>query len=338
MQRFKILILTDHTRHTAENSLYALARAMYQHPWCEQVDVASRWNPLNKPFFEARGGSSLLVNPVGPDFQFHPDGLAFKQQLRIAILEEYDAIWLRLPPPLPRRFLFFLDRYFKDQLVINSPQGIWKTGSKGFLLQFPDLCPPSQLCQRMEDIEEMKEQFPIVLKPLREYGGRGLIKIDGDTVWLGEEQRSFRDWKQEMAGKKLEYLGVKFLGNVAQGDKRIVVVNGTIMGASLRLPPSDSWICNVAMGGTSHAADVTEEEVHLIQAIQPILAQLGIVMYGVDTLVDDQGKRVLSEINTTSVGGLPQIAKMQGKGLIQEAIHRLLNYVKLHNKTIDVSG
>lgn len=243
-----------------------------------------------------------------------------------------------MPPPLSQRFLFYLDRHFKDQLVINNPQGIWETGSKGFLLQFPDLCAPSQLCQSIEDVEQMKAQFPIVLKPLRDYGGKGIIRIDGDKVWFGKEERSFADWKREMKGKKMEYLGVKFLKNVSQGDKRIIVVNGTVMGASLRLPAPDSWLCNVAMGGTSNAAEVTAEEVQMIEAIHPVLSSLGIVMYGVDTLVDDRGKRVLSEINTTSIGGLPQIAKMDGKGLVQEAIHRILNYVKLHNKKVNVSG
>ena len=113
---------------------------------------------------------------------------------------------------------------------------------------------------------------------------------------------------------------MKYLKNVKQGDKRIVVVNGEILGASLRLPAENSWLCNVAMGGSSNVAQVEKEEEEIIQLINPTLSDKGIVMYGVDTLVSDDGKRVLSEINTTSIGGLPQIAAMNNLPLVEQAI------------------
>ena len=184
-----------------------------------------------------------------------------------------------------------------------------------------------KVCESLEDIELFKKQFPIVLKPFREYGGRGIIRIDGDTVWQGNQQLSFIDFTKEVAGKQIEYLGVKFLKNVGQGDKRIVVVDGQIMGASLRLPAKNSWLCNVAMGGSSHTAQVNEEEKVIIETLHPILSEMGIVMYGVDTLMGDDGKRVLSEINTTSIGGLPQLAKQQGKPIVKETANLLWNYV-----------
>jgi glutathione synthase len=120
---------------------------------------------------------------------------------------------------------------------------------------------------------------------------------------------------------------VKFLKNVSQGDKRIVVVNGRIMGASLRLPPTDSWLCNVAKGGSSNFAKADSDEIDMIDKINPKLAEMGIIMYGVDTLVDDDGNRVLSELNTTSIGGLPQIAKLMGKPLVKEAADLIWNYI-----------
>ena len=85
------------------------------------------------------------------------------------------------------------------------------------------------------------------------------------------------------------------------------------------------------MGGSSNRTEVEPEEEAIIKLINPILTQRGIVMYGVDTLVGDDGKRVLSEINTTSIGGLPQIAAMQQEPLVEKAIDLIWKYFNNEN-------
>jgi len=301
MKKFKILVLTDHSNHSKENSLYPLVQAMRQNEHCAQVDVATRGNELNDFFFKKLINKPLFVNKVDEHFTFFPSGRVFKDNVRRENVASYDVVWLRMPPPLSPGFLGFLNDEFPHTLIMNNPSGIYETGSKEFLLKFPSLCPPMQLCNSIADITRFKNQFPIVLKPFREYGGRGIVRIDGDQVWEGKEQQTFAEFKQALVGKPIEYLGVKFLKNVGQGDKRIIVVNGQIMGASLRLPAKDFWLCNVAMGGSSNVTTVDAAEVAIIKKIDPILSEMGIVMYGIDTLVDDDGKRVLSEINTTSI-------------------------------------
>ncbi|MEM6966747.1 MAG: hypothetical protein AAF573_18425, partial [Bacteroidota bacterium] len=146
-------------------------------------------------------------------------------------------------------------------------------------------------------------------------------------VFTGQEKTDLKDFIQKNQEKPIAYLAVKFLKNVTQGDKRIVVVHGKIMGASLRLPPKDAWLCNVAMGGQSVPATVDEDEKKIIARINPLLAKLGIVMYGVDTLVDDNGKRVLSEINTTSIGGILQMEKQQQQPLAKATTDQICKYI-----------
>lgn len=114
---------------------------------------------------------------------------------------------------------------------------------------------------------------------------------------------------------------------MTKGDKRVIVVGGKILGASLRLPAKDSWICNVAMGGSSNHAVADAEEITMVEKINPTLQKMGIVMYGVDTLVGDDGKRILSELNTTSIGGLPQIAALMGQPLVEEAVELIWAYI-----------
>jgi len=337
MQIFKPLILTDHRNHSTENSLYPLARVLSAHPACSSVDVATRGNAANDLFFHSLQDVSLSVHKVEESFTFTSNGLAFQSPTKKAHLEEYDAVWLRLPPPLSYDFLHFLKSTFPQQIFINDPIGIYETGSKEFLLQFPSLCPPMKMCRSIEDIVELKNRFPIVLKPLREYGGKGLIRIDGQRVWAGQEEMTFSQFVNQQRDKSIEYLGVSFLKNVAQGDKRIVVVGGQIMGASLRLPAADSWLCNVAMGGRAIPTNITKEEQKMVEQINPILAKLGILMYGLDTLVGDDGKRVLSEINTTSIGGLPQMARDQQLPLVEKAIDIISKYIQVQKKQRFVS-
>jgi len=351
MQKFNVLVLTDHAKHSSENSLYPLVRALRLHPSCAYVDVATRHNKENGDFFnglldvkigtglssrQIDSGNFIHVSPVDDLFTFDKDGQAFRNKVIRKSLNIYNVIWLRMPPPLRGKFLDFLQASFPKQLIINDPMGIWLSGSKRFLTGFPTLCPPMRICESVEAITNFKSQFPIVLKPFREYGGRGLVRIDGEEVWMGKETMSFDSFISQLHGQPIEYLGVKYLKNVSQGDKRIVVVNGQIMGASLRLPAKDSWLCNVAMGGSSHFTKVEKEEEEIVAKINPVLSQMGIVMYGVDTLVGDKGKRVLSEINTTSIGGLPQIAQLTGKPLVKEAIDQICNHIVKKRRLVKV--
>lgn len=336
MQEYKMLVLTDHSGHSKENSLYQLVNILREHPQCLHVDVASRATPLNDLFFKEHVTSDLFVKKADENFRFQEDGAFFKEGLKKVSLSEYDVIWLRLPPPLSEAFLGFLIQEFPTQLLINDPSGIYETGSKAFLLNFPELCPPMKLCRSVQDVKAFKANFPIVLKPLRDYGGRGIIKIDGEKIWEGKKEFTFEAFTERMQNRNMEYLGVQYLKNVTQGDKRVVVVHGRIMGASLRLPAKDSWLCNVAMGGTSNYTEVDEDEIKIVERINPTLSKMGIVMYGVDTLVNDEGKRVLSEINTTSIGGLPQIAALSGKPLLKEASDLIWQYINDKIKTEDV--
>lgn len=327
MKKIKILVLTDHSNHSAENSLYALVQAMRNHPRCAQIDVATRGYSGNNLFFEKLMSRYLFVHKADESFAFSREGKFFSKKRRQESIRTYDAIWLRMPPPLSNEFLGYLKTEFPHQLIINDPVGIYKTGTKAFLTNFPTCCPPMAICESIEAIKAFKEKFPIVLKPFRDYGGKGIVRIEENTVWDGKIKKTFTEFTTQYKEKPMPYLGVKFLKNVGQGDKRIIVVDGQIMGASLRLPAKGSWICNVSQGGSSNIAKVAEEELTIIEKIDPVLSKMGIVMYGVDTLVGDDGKRVLSEINTTSIGGLPQIARMEGKPLVKQATDLIWDYI-----------
>ncbi|MFK7772873.1 MAG: RimK family alpha-L-glutamate ligase [Saprospiraceae bacterium] len=327
MQKNKILVLTDHANHSAENSLYGMLHTLRQHPSCAHIDIATRANPLNDSFFKEFKMERLFVSRVDENFAFSSEGKAFQKTEERGNLNSYDAVWLRLPPPLAHPFLVFLKHKFPQLIFVNDPDGIYQTGSKEFLLNFPEICAPMKFCKSVDDILDFSNQFPVVLKPLREYGGKGIVRIEGKQVWEGKTETDLKSFFDTIRKSPIEYLAVKFLKNVGKGDKRIVVVNGEIIGASLRLPAKDSWLCNVAMGGSSVSADADADEIKIVERINPLLSKLGIVMYGVDTLVGDDGKRVLSEINTTSIGGVTQMAKQQNQPLVKATTDQICNYI-----------
>ena len=328
MLRHQLLVLTDHSTHTEENSIYPLLREMSKDPQCSGIDVVSRGNDINQLFFEKMAVKSLYATKVHSNFSFTPDGRFLKKDLHKVGLRSYDAVLLRLPHPIAPGFLQHLASSYPNTLFINAPQGIELTGSKTYLLNFPELCPPLKHCKTIADIEEFRKLFSIVLKPVRNYGGRGVIKIEDEKAYRAEGgEMPLEIFFKSLEGQKIDFIAARYLKNVSLGDKRIIVCNGQILGAALRLPANNGWVCNVARGGKSSGAEADEDEMAIIGRLNPALAALGIIFYGIDTLVNDDGRRVLSEINTLSIGGLSKIAEYSRRPVVRQAADILWDYI-----------
>ncbi len=328
MKSIKLLVLTNHKTHSTTNSIYALLTALARHNACSRIDVASAGLSANKLFFKYHLESRLLAAPVSSPFDFSIDGAGYKRQARWVEIMEYDLILLRMPPPANQLFFNFLTTVFPAKRIINNPQGILETGSKQYLLKHQALCPPMKYCQTIEEVEAFAAHFPVVLKPLNNYGGQGIIKSEGKKVWRGNEEIDFDSFALQFEQAGQPVLAMKYLKNVNRGDKRVIVCNGTVVGASLRKPAKGSWLCNGAQGGQSSRTRITREERHIADQVSEALLKKGIFMFGFDTLVDDTGKRVLSEINTQSVGGLKQIAEQSGSHVLEKIAGLFWAYAK----------
>ena len=191
-----MLVLTDHSCHSKENSIYALLPALKNHNYCKYIDVASRGNSQNHSFFYHYANKEIFVSRIKDDFEFHPDGLSFTTNLNKKNLSDYQLILMRLPHPVSDEFLFFLKYSFPENAIINNPLGILETSSKAFVLNFPQYIPQSKMIKSIQEIESFKSQFPIVLKPMKGYGGNGIIKIADETVWEENSQISFSALKK----------------------------------------------------------------------------------------------------------------------------------------------
>ena len=335
-RKYAFLVLTDHSEHHERNPIYSLLPHLREHPQCSEVHVASRANPRNDNFFRDYTSYACEVLEVKEGFSFDESGKQFLDTGIVREVDSYDCILMRLPRPVERKFMEFIAKLDHKLLFINHPLGIEETSNKAFLTHFPKLCPPIKLCFSINEILKFASNFPIVLKPLKEYGGKGLLKIEDDVLFEGDTEHPTIDYllQHESYINTEGYLAMKFMKNVREGDKRIVLVGRNIMGASLRLPPEDSWICNVARGGKSIPAEVAPEEKEIIWQILPYLEERGVFIAGVDTLMGDHGKRVLSEINTLSVGGFLNIQEQSGQPVLARTVQNIIDYVhqKVRNR------
>lgn len=331
MKRFKGVVLTDHRSHSDQNSVYALTAALVKHPQVEELYIVSRYNDQNKAFFETSTTNVQAVKATD-NFQFDPSGQQFYQQTITLDLTTVDFVFLRLPRPVSDAFLEYLQMTLPKAVFVNHPKGIIQTSNKAFLLEVSQWCPPIQLCRSAAAIRAFAQQFPIVLKPLREYGGKGIVRVENNQVYTGKSASPFAlEHYLETIAPSLEEegcLAMQFLKNVDQGDKRILVVGGQIMGCSLRLPAKGSWLCNVAQGGQSVATTLTPEEDQMVQNLAPQLLKKGVLIFGMDTLVNDEGQRVLSEINTLSVGGFPQAEAQSGQPILNQTAAAIVQYIR----------
>lgn len=303
MAGIKVLVLTDHSVHSPANSVYSLSTAMLKSEIVSSVDVASRGLACNDVFFEKMKADTIWAAPIQDDFKFRRTDELYRRGLRQVEPNSYDLILIRFPYPVVDGFFDFMSNALDENKIINRPSGILETSTKAFLLNFPEWTPPCRLLHDAESVKLMADEMVMVLKPLRNYGGKGIVRIVNNTA---EDGNSILPLDEFLQNSNMEYpvLGMKYLKNVGLGDKRIVVANGEIITSSLRVPKEGGWLCNVAQGGSSTASEPDEREVKMVEAISPVLKERGIVVFGMDTLVDDEGQRVLSEINTLSIGGI----------------------------------
>jgi len=177
--------------------------------------------------------------------------------------------------------------------------------------------PPTLVARRIEDVRAFHLRHPgdLVIKPLHGNGGKAVFRIPADGSNLGALTELFGQvWREP-------FMVQPFLPSVAQGDKRIVLVDGEVAGAINRRPGEGEFRSNLAVGGSAEAADLTPREAEICAALGPELKRRGLVFVGIDVI----GGEWLTEINVTSPTGIVAIDRFNGTdtaALIWQAIER----------------
>ncbi len=225
-------------------------------------------------------------------------------------LGTFDCVWMRKDPPFDMAYIFatyLLEMVPPTTLVLNRPSSIRSFNEKLFALQFPTLGPDtlvSRDADRIVAFVEGLESGRAVLKPWDGNGGRGvLVTHAGD--------RNLRSMIELLTQEgRVAILAQAYVPGIADGDKRIILVDGTPMGAMLRVPSEKDHRGNMHVGATVRATTLTEADSRICDAIGPRLREEGLVFVGIDVIGG-----CLTEINVTSPTGIQEIARLSGTRL-----------------------
>ncbi len=330
MKRYNILVIINHDQLQEGDSFYKLFDEVKKSELSQSVLVTSIGSTKNQVFLEDKDCSLLFGKYVDNELKLATDGTWYLDNERIDILD-FDVIFIRLDHPIPQKLLKKLCLLENKKIIINSPTGILNTSTKEYLMNFKDVCPYQEIHSSLDSIINISNRFPVVVKPVKQYGGKGIVKLDIDGSYI-ENQKIDRDSALNLISQHLKedskVIVMEFLRRVNEGDKRTIVVNGTIIGSILRKPKPGSWLCNLSQGGQAVAAKTDPNEINIIKKINPTLANEGIIIYGIDTLIDNQGERVLTEINTANVGGFLQIEGFSQENIFLKTVNELFDFVK----------
>lgn len=246
-------------------------------------------------------------------------------------LNSFDAILVRKDPPFDTRFLqltFILD--YLDSVVaqFNDVSALRDFNEKILPLRWPELTPPTLISMNADHIEDFSnEHGSIVLKPLNDCSGRGILKIDPDKTV--DFRNQIETALTDPQGKPHFLVAQKFLRKVSHGDKRVYLVNGEPVGMVNRIPQDGSFLANIHQGAECEEASLSNRETQIVKRIAPFLRKKGIFLAGAD-FIDG----FLTELNITSPSAIRQINDVSGTRVQERIVDAMLNYMGINETAL----
>lgn len=233
-------------------------------------------------------------------------------------LRTLDVVLMRQDPPFNMNYIgatHLLERVHPETLVVNDPVSVRNAPEKLFVTQFPDLMPPTLITYDLAAIHRFREEHrDIIVKPIYGNGGSGVFHIDPDD----ENLNALLDLLYQTVDEPL--MIQRYLPEIREGDKRIILVDGEPAGAVNRIPAKGDARANMHAGGKAEKATLSRRDHEICEALGPVLRDQGLIFVGIDVIGG-----FLTEINVTSPTGLQEIDRFDGVSLearIWDAIER----------------
>ena len=220
-------------------------------------------------------------------------------------LGQVDVVMLRQDPPFDMAYItttHMLERLPKRVVVVNDPFFVRNSPEKIFVTEFPDLMPPTLVSSDPVAIRAFRDEFgDIIVKPLYGNGGAGVFRVrEGD-----ETLNALIDFFAAFVREPL--MVQRYVPQVRQGDKRIILVDGVAAGAINRVPAKGEARSNMHVGGRPEKTTLTAREQEICRRIGPELKRRGLIFTGIDVIGD-----FITEINVTSPTGIWEIRRFDG--------------------------
>lgn len=267
---------------------------------CEPRDVFVR---DGDPWARVR---ELRVSDAEPYFEV---GAPFDQRL-----PDVECVLIRKDPPFDSEYLYvtlMLERLRGRTLVVNDPRGLRDANEKLYTLHFARHMPRTLVTSHRERVHAFLDEVggTAVVKPLDGAGGSGVLVVSRSD----RNTRSIVDYVT--AEGRRHAMVQEYLPAVREGDKRVLLLEGEILGAINRVPRSDDVRSNIHAGGRVEACTVTDAERAIVVEMAPRLADDGLVFVGLDFI---GGK--LTEVNVTSPTGIQEMSRYAGRDIAETVI------------------
>ena len=215
-------------------------------------------------------------------------------------LTDYDVVMMRQDPPFDLSYItatHILEKLPKSTLVVNNPFEVRNAPEKLFVTNFPHLMPKTLITRDIQAIKSFRDDFKdIIIKPLYGNGGQGVFHVPPNDENFNSILEMFFDQNRE------PLIIQEYLKDVRNGDKRIILLNGEIVGAINRRPQKGESRSNMHVGGQAEKTVLTERDKFICKEISQSLKEKQLFFVGIDIIGD-----FITEINVTSPTGIREI-------------------------------
>ena len=228
-------------------------------------------------------------------------------------LEKFNAIFIRQDPPFNMEYISntYLLSQLQNPVLINDPSEVRNFPEKHIMMNFPELTPPTLISSHISSILAfIRLHKEVILKPAYGNGGIGIEKI---KINQSNMKKFLTKYISKFQNNPV--IIQKFLKNFNKGDKRIILVNGQVKGAVLRVPKKNSIKANFHAGGSAVKTTLSPREKQICSNIKSFLKTKKLFFVGIDVI-----DGYLTEINVTSPTGIQEINRLNRVNIEKDVI------------------
>lgn len=246
------------------------------------------------------------------------------KHLKVISTKEYDlssidVIFARKDPPVDQKYLAFIQMLAlankhssknKKPFIVNKPEGVLKANEKLYAYNLPDLLLPSLITSNEKEINAFLIKYKeIVIKPLFYKGGIGIYHLKSkDKKSLSVIRKALKDYSV--------LLVQKYLPIVKKGDKRILLLNGKILGGIYRIPQRGEFRAHLSRGAVPKRLKLSKRDLKICNRLKPYLIRDGLYFTGIDIIGN-----YLIEVNVTCPANLLEAGKLHKKDFAKEIVN-----------------
>jgi glutathione synthase len=247
------------------------------------------------------------VSALGNVFNLFPNKKTFfkKSKAQKIFLDDYDVVLVRQDPPFNMSYItstYLLEMVSEKTLILNDPKSIRDNPEKLSMFNFKNIIPPTLISKNMEQCFNFQKKYKkTIIKPLYGNGGEGISKLEGTNTLLKRKiLKLISKYKQPIVIQK-------YLKEINEGDRRIILIDGEYAGSVARIPKKGSVTANFHTGGTAKKVGLVRRDKKICSILKPFLKKKKLFFTGVDVIGN-----YLTEINVTSPTGIQEINKLNG--------------------------